>query len=36
LRSNPPSRRLILEKLVLDLTAEAKPEVGWLQEELPV
>src|SRR5579863_542074 len=36
LRSNPPSRRLILEKLVLDLTAEPKPEVGWLQEELPV
>jgi len=37
LRSNPPSKRLILEKLVLDLTAEPKPEVaGWLQEELPV
>ena len=36
LRSNPPSRRLILEKLVLDLTAEPKPEVGWMQEELPV
>ena len=36
LRSNPPSRRLILEKLVLDLTAEAKAEVGWMQEELPV
>ncbi len=36
LRSNPPSRRLILEKLVLDLTGEPKPEVGWMQEELPV
>lgn len=36
LRSNPPSRRLILEKLVLDLTAEPKPEAGWMQEELPV
>ena len=36
LRSNPPSRRLILEKLVLDLTSEAKPEAGWMQEELPV
>jgi DNA polymerase III subunit delta len=37
LRSNPPSKRLILEKLVLDLTAEPKQEVpGWAQEELPV
>src|SRR5882724_4450066 len=37
LRSNPPSKRLILEKLVLDLTAEPKVEVPrWLQEELPV
>jgi len=37
LRSNPPSKRLILEKLVLDLTAEPKVELpGWLQEELPV
>jgi DNA polymerase III subunit delta len=37
LRSNPPSKRLVLEKLILDLTAEAKPEVrGWSQEELPV
>ena len=37
LRSNPPSKRLILEKLVLDLTAEQKQEIpGWLQEELPV
>ncbi len=37
LRSNPPSKRLMLEKLVLELTAEAQPEVpGWSQEELPV
>src|SRR5438067_1504962 len=37
LRSNPPSKRLVLEKLVLDLTTEPKPEVpGWSQEELPV
>jgi len=37
LRSNPPNKRLLLEKLVLDLTAESKPEVpGWSQEELPV
>ncbi len=36
LRSNPPSRRLILEKLVLDLTSEPKPEAGWMQDELPV
>jgi DNA polymerase III subunit delta len=37
LRSNPPTKRLVLEKLILDLTAEAKPDVrGWSQEELPV
>jgi DNA polymerase-3 subunit delta len=37
LRSNPPSKRFVLEKLILDLTAEAKPEIpGWSQEELPV
>ena len=37
LRSNPPSKRLILEKLVLELAAEPKQEVpGWAQEELPV
>jgi DNA polymerase III subunit delta len=37
LRSNPPTKRLVLEKLILDLTAEAKPEIpGWSQEELPV
>ncbi len=38
LRSNPPSKRLVLENLVLDLTAEPKlhAEAGWLQDELPV
>lgn len=37
LRSNPPNKRLILEKLIFDLTAESKTEVpGWSQEELPV
>jgi DNA polymerase III subunit delta len=37
LRSNPPNKRLLLEKLVLDLAAESKAEVpGWSQEELPV
>ena len=37
LRSNPPSKRLVLENLVLELTAEPKlQEAGWLQDELPV
>lgn len=38
LRSNPPGKRLILEKLVLDLCGEVKieRESGWMQEELPV
>jgi DNA polymerase-3 subunit delta len=37
IRSNPPSKRMILEKLILDLTTEIKPEeTGWRQEELPV
>jgi len=38
LRSHPPSKRLVLENLVLDLTAEPKlhTEAGWLQDELPV
>ena len=37
LRSNPVSKRLVLENLVLDLTAEPKPlELAWLQEQLPV
>jgi DNA polymerase-3 subunit delta len=38
LRSNPVSRRLVLEKLVLDLTASAAPPSApaWQQEPLPV
>jgi len=38
LRSNPPGKRLILERLILDLAGEPKLETpgGWMQEELPV
>src|SRR5438270_14076825 len=36
IRSNPVSKRLVLEKLVMDVAAEPKPEIGWSQEELPV
>ncbi len=37
LRSNPPSKRMVLEQLVLDLCAEPRPETpGWRQDELPV
>ena len=38
LRSNPPGKRLVLEKLVLDLAGEPKAEFfgGPMQEELPV
>ena len=36
LRSNPPTKRLILEKLVLDLTAEPRLETGWSQDELQI
>jgi DNA polymerase-3 subunit delta len=38
LRSNPPGKRLILEKLILELAGEVKVESGggWMQEELPV
>src|SRR4051794_29202405 len=37
LRSSPPSKRLVLEKLVIDLTSQAEPEtLGWSQEQLPV
>src|SRR6201998_423141 len=36
LRSNPPTKRLVLERLVLDLTAEPRPESEWMQDELPV
>ena len=37
LRSNPVSKRMVLERLVIDLTAEPKLETpGWMQEQLPV
>ena len=37
LRSNPPGKRLLLEKLVLDLTSEAQPTApAWQQDQLPV
>jgi len=35
LRSNPPSKRLVLERLVLDLCAEPKPAApAWQQDQL--
>jgi DNA polymerase-3 subunit delta len=37
LRSNPVSKRMVLERLVMDLTTEPKLEApGWMQEHLPV
>ena len=37
LRSNPVSKRLVLERLILDLTTEPKVESpGWMQDQLPV
>ena len=37
LRSNPVSKRMVLERLVMDLTTEPKVETpGWMQEQLPV
>jgi DNA polymerase-3 subunit delta len=37
LRSNPVSKRMVLERLVIDLTTEPKLEMpGWMQEQLPV
>jgi DNA polymerase-3 subunit delta len=37
LRSNPPSKRLVLEKLVLDLASEPRAlQPAWQQSELPV
>jgi len=37
LRSNPVSKRMVLERLVIDLTSELKLEApGWMQEQLPV
>jgi DNA polymerase-3 subunit delta len=36
-RSNPPSKRLILENLILELASEPRVVApGWQQEELPV
>jgi DNA polymerase-3 subunit delta len=37
LRSNPVSKRIVLERLVMDLSTEPKFETpGWMQEQLPV
>src|SRR3954467_943017 len=37
LRSNPVSKRMVLERLVMDLTIEPKIErPGWIQDQLPV
>jgi len=37
LRSNPVSKRMVLERLVMDLTTQPKLETpGWMQEQLPV
>jgi len=37
LRSNPVSKRMVLERLVIDLTTASKVEApGWMQEQLPV
>src|ERR1022692_1931817 len=37
LRSNPTSKRMVLERLVMDLTTEPQLEApGWMQEQLPV
>jgi DNA polymerase III subunit delta len=37
LRSNPASKRMVLERLVMDLSTEPKPETpGWMQDQLPV
>jgi DNA polymerase III subunit delta len=37
LRSNPVSKRLVLERLIVDLTTEPTLEApGWMQEQLPV
>jgi len=36
LRSNPPTKRLVLEKLVLDLSSEPRPESEWSQHEFQI
>src|SRR5581483_10881599 len=37
LRSNPVSKRMVLERLIIDLTSEPTIETpGWMKEQLPV
>jgi DNA polymerase-3 subunit delta len=37
LRSNPVSKRMVLERLVMDLTTQPGLETpGWMQDQLPV
>ena len=37
LRSNPVSKRMVLERLVMDLTTEPRVDTpGWMQDQLPV
>ena len=37
LRSNPVSKRIVLERLIMDLTTEPKLDApGWMQDQLPV
>jgi DNA polymerase III subunit delta len=37
LRSNPVSKRMVLEGLIIDLTTEPKLDLpGWMQDQLPV
>jgi DNA polymerase-3 subunit delta len=36
LRSNAPSKRLVLEKLIIDLTTKPSPAALAIQEQLPV
>jgi len=37
LRSNPVSKRIVLERLVIDLASDPKVEIpAWMQEQLPV
>jgi DNA polymerase III subunit delta len=36
LRSSPPSKRLVLERLVLELTAEPESRPQWMQEQFEV
>ncbi|MGA9389844.1 MAG: DNA polymerase III subunit delta [Candidatus Sulfotelmatobacter sp.] len=37
LRSNPVSKRMVLERLIMDLTTEPKLDApGWMQDQLPV